>query len=94
MVTYMCIFYVIKKYRIFNDYIFFSLSYDLSLIAGRELVMHCHLSSNSLPFFQVTRRFDFGQNQIVLNLTKFMDKYSNIYNIKLVSLNKLLNIFS
>ena len=30
-------------------------------------------------------RFDFGQYQTVLNLTKFIDKYINIYNTKLVS---------
>ena len=36
-----------------------------------------------LPPFEVIRCFDFGQNQI----TKFIDKYSNIYNTKLVLLN-------
>ena len=41
-----------------------------------------------LPPFQVTKRFDFGQSQTVLSLTKFIDKYSNIYNTKLVSPNQ------
>ena len=46
-----------------------------------------------LPPFQVIRRFDFGQT--VSSLTKFIiDKYSNIYNTKLVSSNQKLNIFS
>jgi hypothetical protein len=33
----------------------------------------------------VIKCFDFSQNQIVLSLTNFIDKYSNIYNTKLVS---------
>ncbi len=41
-----------------------------------------------LPPFQIIRRFDFGQSQIVLSLTKFTDKYNNIYNTKLVSSNQ------
>jgi hypothetical protein len=41
-----------------------------------------------LPPFQVIRHFDFGQSQTVLRLTKFIDKYSNIYNTKLVSSNQ------
>mgnify|MGYP003702636263 CR=1 FL=1 len=41
-----------------------------------------------LPPFQVIRRFDFGQSQTVLSLTKFIDKYNNIYNTKLVSSNQ------
>jgi hypothetical protein len=40
------------------------------------------------PPFQAIRHFDFGQNQTTSNLTKFIDKYSNIYNTKLVSLNQ------
>ena len=35
----------------------------------------------------VTRRFDFDKSQTILNLTKFINKYSNIYNTKLVSSN-------
>ncbi len=38
--------------------------------------------------FQVIRRFDFDQSQTVSSLTKFIDKYSNIYNTKLVSSNQ------
>ena len=30
--------------------------------------------------FQVIRRFDFGQSQTVLSLTKFVEKMSNIFN--------------
>ena len=40
-----------------------------------------------LPPFQVIKYFDFGQSQTVSNLTKFTDKYSNIYITKLVLLN-------
>ena len=47
-----------------------------------------NLACMLLPPFQVIRRFDFGQSQIVSSLTKFMDKYSNIYNTKLVSSNQ------
>ena len=41
-----------------------------------------------LPPFQVIKRFDFGQSQTISNLTKFIDKYNNIYNTKLVSSNQ------
>ena len=40
-----------------------------------------------LPPFQVIRRFEFDQSQTTSNMTKFMHKYSNIYNTKLVLLN-------
>ena len=40
-----------------------------------------------LPPFQVIRCFDFGQSQTALSLTKFIDKYNNIYITKLVLLN-------
>ena len=33
-----------------------------------------------LPPFQVIRRFDFGQSQTALSLTKFVEKNSNIFN--------------
>ena len=38
--------------------------------------------------FQVIRRFDFVQRQIILSLTKFINKYSNIYNAKFMSSNQ------
>ena len=37
--------------------------------------------------------FDFFIRQISLGLTKFIGKFSSIYNIKLASLNLILNIF-
>lgn len=33
-----------------------------------------------LPSFDVIRDVDFGQSQFILSLTKFIGKYSNIYN--------------
>ncbi len=38
--------------------------------------------------FQIISRFDFGQSQTTPILTEFENKYSNIYNTKLVSLNQ------
>jgi hypothetical protein len=54
----------------------------------RNIIDKCKLHKILLPPFQVTRRFDFGQNQTILSLTKFIDKYSNIYNTKLVLSNQ------
>ncbi len=45
------------------------------------------INSKLLPPFQIISRFDFGQSQTPSNLTMFIDKYSNIYNTKLVSIN-------
>ncbi len=49
----------------------------------------CHTSINCIVLspFQVIKHFDFSQSQTVLSLTKFIDKYINIYNTKLVSSN-------
>ncbi len=41
-----------------------------------------------LPPFQIISHFDFRRSQITLSLTKFVDKYSNIYNTKLVLSNR------
>jgi hypothetical protein len=38
--------------------------------------------SNLLSPFQVIRRFDFGQSQIVLSLTKLVEKNNSIFNPK------------
>jgi hypothetical protein len=59
-------------------------SHSLLVVPNHLKFMHTII----LPPFQVIRRFDFGQSQTALNLTKFIDKYSNIYNTKLVSLNQ------
>lgn len=40
-----------------------------------------------LPPFQTISNFNFGQSQTTSILTKFVDKYDNIYNTKLVPLN-------
>ncbi len=46
-----------------------------------------------LPPFHILSRFDFFLHQTSLNLTKFVEKISNTYHTKLVSLNIALNIF-
>jgi hypothetical protein len=45
----------------------------------RNIIDKCKLHKILLSPFQVTRRFDFGQNQTILSLTKFIDKYSIIF---------------
>lgn len=58
---------------------------------------HVHMHELCMPtlaryfivrLFRITSRLDFDQSQTTLILTKFADKCSNIYNIKLVSLNQ------
>ena len=45
-------------------------------------------SRKKLTLTCVIGRFDFGQSQTTSNLTLFIEKYNNIYNIKLVSINQ------
>jgi hypothetical protein len=44
-----------------------------------------------LKLFQVIRLFDFGQNQTVLNLTKFIEKNNNIFNPKQIYYENIFN---
>jgi hypothetical protein len=46
-----------------------------------------------LPPIHIISRFDFLPSQTLLSLTKFIEKFSNIQNTKLVLLNLTLNIF-
>ncbi len=53
----------------------------------RNFTSFSHQINHLFPPFQVIKHFNFCQSQTILSLTKFIDKYNNIYNIKLVSLN-------
>jgi hypothetical protein len=41
--------------------------------------------------FQVIRRFDFGQSQTALSLTKFVEKSSNIFNPRQIYYENIFN---
>ena len=46
-----------------------------------------------LPLFQVIRRFDFSQSQIVLSLTKFVEKNNTLSISKYLTPLTFLNMF-
>jgi hypothetical protein len=56
---------------------------------SRRLVCSCIL----LPPFQIIACFGFLLIQTSSTLTKFVEKCTNIYNIKLISLSSPLNVF-
>ena len=56
-------------------------SYKVVVCVNKHVVL-------ATPSVSGYKTFHFGQRQTVLSLTKFIDKYSNIYNTKLVSSNQ------
>ncbi len=45
----------------------------------------------SLPSFQVIRRFNFGQSQTALSLTRFVEKSNNIFNPRQIYYENIFN---
>jgi hypothetical protein len=60
---------------------------QLFIVLENTLEYSNQIRKYNLPFSHKTS-FNFGQNQTTLSLTTFIDKYSNIYNTKLVLLNQ------